>query len=327
MYKKEFDILLTKQIPQIALLYGEGDFFIDFYIQELKNRLKTHTISQFYFDEYNLAAVVDILGAGSLFGDASAVVLKLDSKLSKKDCEGLLAALEGNENNHLIIGFYKSDSKTPSQYMQDARSLALMLKGKNSVDVRFFTPTIAESMMLLKNKANSLSLSFDEGALQFLLQMQNHNLSLALNELDKYAMTEKQVNIDSIRELSYGLGSIKFDDFLNVFFDRNDFLIVYEKMREEGLESMEFLREMQRYFYTLFLFCAYAKVYGKCDAKEILGYVPPQFIIDTYTRRALRFKEKDFQQIFEIFTKWHNGIMSGRKEMDIQALIQLKAIL
>ena len=62
-------------------------------------------------------------------------------------------------------------------------------------------------------------------------------------------------------------------------------------------------------------------------SEEILGYVPPQFVIDTYTRRALRFKEKDFQQIFEIFTKWHNGIMSGRKEMDIQALIQLKAIL
>ncbi len=327
MYKKEFDTLLTNHIPQIILLYGEGSFFIDFYIQELKNRLQTHTISQFYFDDFDLSVVVDILDSGSLFGDASTVVLKLDTKLSKKDCEVLLTTLRHSQNNHLIIGFYKADNKTLSQYIQDSKNFALMLKDKISVDVRFFIPTPTESIMFLKSRASSMSLSFDEGALQFLLQMQNYNLALALNELDKYMMVGKQITIDIVRELSYGLGSVKFDDFLNVFFDRNDFLIVYEKMREEGLESMEFLREMQHYFYILFLFCAYAKIYGKCDVKEILGYVPPQFVVEIYTRRALRFKEKDFQHIFEIFNRWHNGIMNGKKEMDIQALIQLKAIL
>lgn len=332
MYRKEFDTLLATQLPQIIFLYGEGEFFIDFYIQEIKNKLQNHTIENFYFSDYNAGAVLDILGAGSLFGDASAVVLKLDSKLPKKDCESFLKALQENTSNHLVVGFYKSDNKSPSQYMQDAKSLALMLKNKgndkNSVEVRFFTPNSTESMMMLRRKSKSLNLNADESALQFLLQMQNQNLSLAFNELDKYAVAGNgEITIDLIRGLSYGLGSIKFDDFLDVFFERNDFLIVYEKMREEGMESMEFLREMQRYFYILFLFYAYAKIHGKCDAKDILGYVPPQAIIEIYTRRALRFKEKDFQQIFEFFTKWHNGILGGKREIDTQILIQLKAIL
>lgn len=327
MYKKDFDILLQKKIPQAVLFYGEGEFYINFYTKKILGQLPDVNISTFYFSDYNLGYVADILGQGSLFGGNNAVVLKLDSKLSKKDIEVLHECLISNPDNFLIINFFQSESKTPSQYAQDFRSFATAFRNDRCIDVQFFTPTFYESVALLKQRAQELQIDIADFLLQNLLQMQNNDVALAMSELEKYQIFDEKISSEMIQKLSYGLGSVSIDDFINSLFESSAYLQVFEKLQEEGVEEMDILRELERYFYILFLFCIFIKINGRCDAKEVLGYQPPSFVVDKYVNRAIKLKEKQYQRIFEFLRNWRNCLMRGEKDMGVGCLIKLKAIL
>ncbi|WP_104697864.1 MULTISPECIES: DNA polymerase III subunit delta [unclassified Helicobacter] len=326
MYKKEFDIYLAKTTPKASLLYGESNFFIDFYSKKITQKIPDANITTFYFADYELNAVLDILSQGSLFGDISIVILKIDTKLSKKEIDSMLGAIQITDN-YLIVNFYQSENKTSIQYAQDCRSIASAFKGDNIVEVRFFAPSLADSLMILRQRAKELHLELNDGLLQFILHIQNNDLSLAYNELQKYENYDEPITQELIQKLSYGLGSISIDDFLDVFFEKKDFLPTYEKMQEEGVDSNDILRELERYFYILFMFSSYIKVNGKENAKEILGYQPPKFIVDKYVRRMIKLKENHFQRIFEILRDWRNQTFRGDKTADIRALIKIKAFL
>lgn len=327
MYKKDLDTYLTKSTPKAALLYGESNFFIDFYTKKIIAKIPDANVSTFYFADYQLDATLDILSQGSLFGDKSIVVLKLDSKLPKKDIDLLLESIKNTENT-LIINFYHSESKTPVQYAQDCRTFASAFKGDGVIEVRFFAPNMTDNMTLLKQKAKELNLQIQDNLLLFILQMQNNDISLALSELEKYQNYDEVITKELVENLSYGLGSISIDDFFDIFFEKRDFLPTYEKMQEEGLDSNDLLKEMERYFFILFMFSAYAKTHqNNVDAKEILGYQPPSFIIDKYIRRIAKLKEVHFQSIFEILRHWRIQSFRGEKTADICALIKIKAFL
>ena len=327
MYKKDFDRLIQKHIPQNIFLFGESDFYIDHYTKILIQKKPNSSLSYFYFSDFSLGDVVDILGSGNLFGGDALVILKLDSELSKKECSAITEALKSNPANSLITNFYFNDSKTPTQYMQESKKFSLALKTEDFVDVRFFHPNEQECLDLLRSKSKELKIDISQEALRFLLQFQRQDLALALNELEKYALLNKSIGIEEIKKFSYGLSSTRIDDFIQNLFGQGNFLHLYDKMQEEGLDSMNLLYELERYFYHLFLFCSYAKIYGRCDAKEILGYAPPQAIVDLYVKRALKLKLNVFQEIFTIFQEWRNGVFSGEREVGLRSLIKIKAIL
>lgn len=326
MYKKEFDTYLAKSIPKAALFYGESNFFIDFYAKKIIEKIPDANVTTFYFADYELNPVLDILSQGSLFGDKSIVILKIDTKLSKKEIDSMLGAIQTTDN-YLVVNFYQSENKTSIQYAQDCRSMAGAFKGSDVVEVRFFTPSLMDSLAILRQRSKELGLECNDGLLQFILYIQNNDLSLAYNELEKYQNYNEPITQELIQKLSYGLGSISIDDFLDVFFEKKDFLPTYDKMQEEGVDSNDVLRELERYFYILFMFSSYVKTNGRENAKEILGYQPPKFIVDKYIRRMIRLKEDHFQKIFEILRDWRNASFKGDKTADIRALIKIKAFL
>ncbi len=324
MYKKEFDNYLKQSTPKASLLYGESHFFIDFYTKKIIQQIPDAIITTFYFADYELKDVLDILSSGSLFGDRNVVILKLDSKLSKKEVDLMLTGLQPTQNC-LIINFYHAQNRSAAQYAQDCRSLAYAFRGEGVVEVRFFAPTFGECIQLLRQKSQDLGMQIQDSLLEFLLYMQNHDIGIALNELEKYQVLQEPITQESIQKLSYGLGSISMEDFFNLLFDARDFLPTYEKMQEEGVEDMDLLRELERYFFTLFLFNSYIKIHGSCDAQEIIGYKPPVAILEKITKRAIRIKH--YQEIFEILRHWRNQTLKGEKTIAISSLIKLKAFL
>ena len=330
MYKKEFDTYLAKSTPKALLLHGESEFFIDFYTKAVLKKLPDATITTFYFKDYELKSALDILSSGSLFGGQNGVVLKLDSKLPKKDLDLLLGAIASTPN-FLIINFYRAESKTPTQYAREARDMAKHFKTPEAIEVRFFAPTPSDGIAILSTRARELGITIAPPLLQTLLQIQNSDIAIALKELEKYQLlaqeSSQEITHELIKQISYGLGSITMEDFLNVFFEQREFLPVYAKMQEEGINPDDILRELERYFYILFLFCAYAKAHGEPNPSEILGYAPPKFITDTYIRRAIKIKLPQYQKIFEILRHWRIHAFRGESAIDISSLIKIKAFL
>lgn len=326
MYRKDLDSLLKKSAPRAVLLYGESDFLIHYYSLKIAKQItEPSNKTTFYYSDYDFRAVMDILGQSSLFGDENLVVLKLDKKLPKKEIDSLLNAISHNANNSLIVEFYRSDSKTNAEYSQDFRTFASAFKGDGVIDVRFFAPNFYESLALLRERANELNLKIEDRLLGVILDLQNNDLSIAHNELEKFTIFDTPISVDDIHRLCYGLGSVSIDELYNAIFDKKDAYDILQKIQEEGLDDMEILRDMERYFYQLFLFFAYIKSNGSPNAKDILGFAPPQMIVDKIAARSIRIKEGGYQSIFEIFRKWRNASMRGEKNFSLSVLIKLQA--
>ncbi|PAF42038.1 DNA polymerase III subunit delta [Helicobacter sp. 11S03491-1] len=326
MYKKELESLLKNSFPRAALLYGESDFLIKYYSDKIASKI-TDPFNKitFYYSDYDFKAVMDILGQSSLFGDESLVVLKLDKKLPKKEIDAMLKAIVLNRHHFLVIEFYQADSKSNAEYAQDFRTFASSFKGTEVIDVRFFAPSVYESQIFLKERANALNLKIDDRLLGIILNLQNNDLGIAYNELEKFTIFDTPITLEEIHQLSYGLGSVRIEDLYEAIFNKKDFFEIYEKMQEEGLDEFQILREMEKYFYQLFLFFAYIKSNGQPNPKEILGFSPPQIIVETLASRAIRIKEEGYQKIFELFQKWRNANMKGGKNIGLHALIKLQA--
>ncbi|PAF46511.1 hypothetical protein BKH46_07145 [Helicobacter sp. 12S02634-8] len=341
MYKKELDHLLAKcslsnpskptPLPRAVLLYGESDFLIGYYARKIAELTTSDPSNKttFYYSDYDESVVIETLSQNSLFGDMNLVVLKLDKKPPKKDIDTMLEALKRNQNNALIIEFYRADSRSSAEYAQDFRALAASFKtsilGALAIEVRFFMPSFQESIALLKERVKTLELQIDERLLSVILSMQNNDLGIAYNELEKFTITDTPITLEDIQRLCYGLGSVSIDDFLGAIFDKKNIFEYYEKIQEEGLEELGLLREMERYFYQLFLFFAYIKSYGTPNAKEILGFSPPQDITQKLASRSIRIKEEGYMQIFRLFGEWRTKTMRGEKHMGLHALIKLQA--
>ncbi|MGP1580747.1 MAG: DNA polymerase III subunit delta [Wolinella sp.] len=332
MYKREFDaILSTGAIPQAVLLYGESSFLIHHYSGEILRimGIKEEERNAFYFGEYDMGVLRSILGQSSLFGDRSFVQLKIEKKIPKKELDSLLALLPKNPNAYLLVEFYRSQSKSVAEYSQDSRAMAGSFRGKKCAEVRFFPPTHSEAMSLLRNRAKELVLDVEERWLLALLAMQNQDLALAYNELEKFALLPNPPSMRDLERLSYGLGSVSIEELCEALIARKDALKVALALENEGIEEMAIVTEMERFFYQLFLFYAHIRVHGKSDSSEILGYKLPKTIEEKKASMAIRLKEGHYFKLLTALQEWRIGILQGRSRGNglVMTLMKLQAIL
>lgn len=323
MYKKELDSYLLKSAPRACLLYGESRFLIERYSRKIASMLSPNRYS-FYYSEYALEPVVEILSQSNLFGDSAVVVLKLDKKLDKKHIDSILSAIKRNPSNAIVIEFHCADNKSPSEYARDFKAFAQAFKGEGVVEARFFEPSQREALDFMTQEAKRLNINISAQNLNFLLLMQDFDVSLAIGELEKFVVLDSEVRFDDIKRLCYGLGSIGVDELLEGIFKKSQVLEIGEKLLDEGFSELELLNALEHYFYQLFLFFSYIRKNGKVDAKEILGFTPPQLVASRYAERAIKIKEEMYLEIFKLFGKWRNSLMSGEKSATLHTLIKIQ---
>ncbi len=88
MYKRDFDKVLQKGLPSATLLYGENNFYFDFYRDYYIKKLDAkETLLEQLFDDYDFSQAKSYLSQASLFGDANLYILRRDKKIPKRELE------------------------------------------------------------------------------------------------------------------------------------------------------------------------------------------------------------------------------------------------
>ncbi|BCZ18402.1 DNA polymerase III subunit delta HolA [Helicobacter sp. NHP19-012] len=323
MYQKDLENYLKTHIPRAVLLYGEWDFYIEYYGQKIAKLYPQAQVNRAYFSEFDLNECLEWLGQSSLFAQGNLVWLKLDKKLGVKDIQKLLDALVKNPQNALIVEFYRA--KSQSEYAQDFRQFSGYFKHPILLDsvleVRFFTPPYDTLLKLVQEKIHELQLQISQEALHLLLEGHNFDLRLVHRDLEKLALLEQNVGLQEVQDFVQGMGAVEVSGFLNALFAKRGVLELWGRLQNEGVDENEWLRALWRYFYQLFGFYAYSQK-GQAQAKDILGYTPPPAVIKELKGRCQ--KVADYATLFGLLQSWHSVNLQGQREKSWHFLIKIQ---
>ena len=301
MYKRDFDNLLSKKLPNIVLLYGENRYFLDYYVNFYKNKLYAkETLLEHNFEEYNYEQAKGYLSQSSLFGGVNLYILRTDKKLAKKELESLLATIKKNPTNYFLYIYEGSSS--------NARSLQSSFSEKNgAVWVRFFEPKANEAIDLIKSRAKELNINITPYGVTHLANVLNYDMALIDKELEKLSILQEPIEASHIDELVYSTAPLAVEKMIISLFQKEDITKNLSKIMELGEDEFSILRAIQRFLQQLFLFSAYIKIHGAPNSKEILGYALPKFIEQERANLAIRIKPakllKIYQELLELELK------------------------
>jgi DNA polymerase-3 subunit delta len=293
MYKRDFDLILaSKNIPRLLFLYGACDYQLSLLENEILTAWGKDNILKFYFDEYDFKSAKAYLSQTSLFGDKNIILLKLEKAPVQKEIEELAKLCEKNDVNHLLFIFYGDDAK--------AKVIAKIF-GKSFV--RVFKPNTAEAVKFLSSEAKKINLNISDFVLHNLYSVQNENLFLAVNELKKLSLLNKEISIADIDNLVFGMGNVELETFITKLLNKEKIIGLYKTINESGtIDEIRLINAIQSHLFRLFLFHAYIKINGSFDAEKILGHPLPPQIAKQRSETAMRIKTKTFAKLFKILT-------------------------
>ncbi|MBD3824843.1 MAG: DNA polymerase III subunit delta [Epsilonproteobacteria bacterium] len=320
MYKNELDRhIQNKTLSNNFILFGESDFFIDRYTKSLSD-VSDASVIAFYHDEYDFTAAKAHLSNASLFGDRNVLIVKSEKKIPKKELETLIELCEKNSDNLFIYAYYGSDHKSYSNGVGK----------KSTMAVRFFHPKRNEAIHFLMHEAKERRVQIDSHAITHLLEIHNQNISLASNELEKLSIFDREVTTKEINELVYGLAEVNIEEFMKKVLQKKDFKLELQNLLEHGEEEIRLITALSGYITTLYLFNIYIREHGVANAKEILGYSPPQFIVDEKARESMRIKMIDYYKVLDLLTQSELQMKSSGNDKEsilLSTLIKIQKIL
>lgn len=293
MYKKEFDgVLNSKTVPKSVMFYGESAFFIDFYTQKyLQKTPKSSSILKLYYDEYDFKTALNHLQNSSLFDDANVLIVEIEKKIPKNEAEALILSAQKNQNSFFVLKYYA----------QDAKEKANIFTAKNSAEsVRFFAPEQYEMVGIMKNRCDELGLKITEHSIRHILLINNNNLEVSTNELEKLSVYENNLDIKTIDKLIQGSSEFNIEEFFYNLLNKKNILEEIKLFFEKGENEIFFLNSFQSYVVQLMSFTIYAKLYGKVDSKEILGYKLPAQIEEKRASLAIKLNSKTYHKILSV---------------------------
>lgn len=270
MYKREFETLIKSQkIPKAILFYGACAYQDALLSEQTLDALEVKSDEKLVllYDEYTFSTAKNFISQSSLFGDRNILLIKTDKVIPTKELEVLVGLCAKNESSYLIYHYFGEDKKaTP------------MTKAFGTAFVRIFKAEYNEAITMLLSHAQKVGLTINRYALQHLYMVHMEDLSLCVNEFEKLSLLNREIQINDIDTLVYGLGTVSMDGFIAKLLEKKDFKEDFLRMIEsDGNDEIRIINAIQSYISGLFLFHAYIKLNGSFDAKAILGYpLPPQ---------------------------------------------------
>lgn len=300
MYKREFlNLLNQKQLPDSILLFGACDYQIDHYSDAILKSwgATSDDILTFYFDAYDFKLAKAHLSQSSLFGNQNILYVKTDKALPKTETQTLLEITTKSSQSRLLMSCYSDDSKLKTY----ASTFSPKLGAQN---VRFFKPNTSEAISYLANAAKEINLNIQPYALSHLYTTHNEDLRLAISELDKLAILDKEIQASDIDRLVYGSGMMGVETFIQNILASKPIASDFKSLLESGqIDEIRLVNAMQNYITQLFTFFAYIKLHGSHDAKAILGYPLPEHIASARAKESLRFNLQTYRSLLEILAK------------------------
>ncbi|EOH3343644.1 DNA polymerase III subunit delta [Campylobacter jejuni] len=319
MYRKELQTLLSKDsIPNFFFLYGADNFQSELYAEFIKEKYKPDETLKLFFEEYNFARASDFLSAGSLFSEKKLLEIKTSKKIAIKDLKILVDLCKNNADNFFLLEFYDESSK-----QSDIEKIF------SPHFVRFFKANGAkEGVELLSIKAKQLRVEITQNALFTLFTSFDENLYLAASELNKFSGL--RVDEKTIEQYCYSLNTGSFESFFDKILKKQDFKSELEKILD-NFNEIALINSLYNSFYRLFKIALYAKVNGKIDFKELLGYTPPPQVGQNLSSQAFSLKIEQYKEIFTLLLKSEYELKINsklvKKEFLISNLLKLARIL
>ena len=293
MYKRDFDTLLNKNLPQCVLLYGDNKFLFDYYIKFYKEKLYAkETLLEQNYDEYNFNSAKNYLSQSSLFGGVNLLIVRSDKKIPKKELDVLVELTKKSQYNYFLY-IYEGTST-------NARSLQSSFSDKKGgLWVRFFEPNFKEAMDYANIKVRELHINISSYALSHLINLLNLDMALIDKELEKLAILDQEIAIKDIDNLVYSTAPLAVEGVIISLFSKEDVTQTIHKLTELGEDEFALLRAIQRFLQQLFLFRAYIQLNGSPNSKEILGYALPRKIEEQRASLAIKIKSSTFLKIYQ----------------------------
>lgn len=324
MYKRELDDKIAKNMfPKSLMLCGD----FRYHIQTYSNQIGAHLASAdetlcFYFDDYDYEAAKAHIMQPSLFGNTTLLVIKSDKNLPKNELSTLIEICFKNANSYFLYEYYGDDFKSQSHHF---------LAAKKADFVRFFTPTPAESIMILKSEASKLGLKISQNALQHLLFALDGEVELALPELTKFSILDREIESKEIDEIVHPLAKIKLERFIAQLLGKKDITQTLMRLQESAEDEILILAAVQGFVAQLFMFYAYIKLNGTIDSREILGYKLPPAIEKERAELSIRFGEKTYLQMLKTLAEGELLLKSAthadKSALLYSTLIKLQSLL
>jgi len=315
MYKNQFDNEFTSNINYSAyMFYGQCDYLVDLYSNKVALKLANgEDIRKIYFDEYNFKDCDNFLSQSSLFSSSNILVIKTIKKIPKKELDSLIALCNTNPDSFLILSCTgETDFKTM------AKSFT---KKTNACEVRFFNPSDQEAIHILNDIIQKKELQCGFGELQYLYNMHQKDLSLAVNDLNKLAILQKPITANMINAQCFGMGAVSIDDFFNKLFTGQSINKDLYMILEEGMNEINLVNQTTTFLQQLFNINSYLKLNGQLNILEIWGYKLPANIANTRASIAMKFNREDFIRMLNFFLDLELNLKT-RKNLDINSYTQ-----
>ena len=320
MYKNELDNHIRKKtVSNSFIFFGENSFLIDLYTKMLTN-IEDASILTFYFDEYNFTSAKAHLSQASLFGGQNILIIKSEKKVPKKELEIFIKLCEKNKDNILVFAYYGNDTKTYAKPFPKTKTMC----------VRFFNPKHFEAQNIILEIAKDKNINISKYTISHLLNTHNGDISLCVNELDKFIVFDREITTKDIDMLVYGLGAINLDDFIKKIIDKKEFSDDLKNLLDHGVDEIRVIIAITSFITQLYMFNIYIRVNGSANALDILGYPAPKFVVDEKAKLSLKFKPTNYYNIHKLLLE--NELKMKSSNIDkgailLSTLIRLQRLL
>jgi len=315
MYKNQFDNEFSSNIIYNGyMFYGQCDYLVDLYSTKVAHKLANgEDIRKIYFDEYNYKECDNYLSQSSLFSATNILIIKTLKKIPKKELDSLISLCNTNPDSFIIISCTgETDFKTM------AKSFT---KKTNSCEVRFFNPSDQEALHILNAVGQEKSMQCGFGELQYLYNMHQKNLGLAVNDLNKLSILQQKITANIINAQCFGMGAVSIDDFLNKLFTGQAINKDLYMLLEEGMNEINLVNQTTTFLQQLFNINSYLKLNGQLNILEIWGYKLPTNIANTRASIAMKFTNDDFKTMLNFFSNLELDLKT-RKNLEINSYTQ-----
>jgi len=315
MYKNQFDNEFSSNVIYNGyMFYGQCDYLVDLYSNKVAQKLANgEDVRKIYFDEYNFKECDNFLSQSSLFSSSNILVIKTIKKIPKKEIDQLISLCNTNPGSFIIISCTgETDFKTM------AKSFT---KKTNSCEVRFFNPTDQEALHTLNSVIQEKNMQCGFGELQYLYNMHQKDLSLAVNDLNKLNILQEKITANIINAQCFGMGAVSIDEFFNKLFTGQSINKDLYMLLEEGMNEINLVNQTTSFIQQLFSINSYLKLNGHLNILEIWGYKLPTNIANTRASIAMKFSQDDFLNMLNFFLKLELELKT-KKYLEINSYTQ-----
>ena len=322
-YEKAFN---NKILNKAIMFYGESKYIIESYVSKTSSYFieNKDEILSMYFDEYDYEKAKSYLSQNSLFENKSLLIIKSDKKINKKNLNTLIELSNNNKNSYFIYAYYGVDYQ---RHYKD-----FFIKGKSEY-LRVFNPNFNETKKIiikhiekLKND-KSPKMYLENDVLDILINNMEIDLALCVNEIEKLAVLNKKIEKQDIENLSFNLCDINLENMYTKILQKESFKEDLYKLIENSIDPSIVIIRFNKFIKELFLFKIYAKINGKIDSKEILGYKIPYFIEEKKSKLSLKFKNSFYIRIMKHLLNTELKLKEGNNDttsLIISSLIKIK---